>query len=575
MIRALALAAAAWAAAAWGQEEDAGEIADLEVAVEVDAGIPDAGLPEAPRPHLIEPSPVEIATRVDATTTTIGAWHTGNNNRTSCDDNYGELLERLNVNGSHGNWVAGARLDASAYANRPRNSMVSGLPRPCLEVELNHRFENTLLPEKLWLSWSNGLFEFTAGDSYVSFGRGLALSLRKTDELGLDNTQRGLRAKINTDRFTGTLVAGFTNIGNLDESSGRTENDPNDLLVAGQADVRLFNGVRLGGHVVSFMFRQPVSSSVTPGIDRAFQERWLNVGPTFDAPRLTRWLGLYLEGIGQFRRNIDGTLHSGFGFYGNSTIHLAPFTILLEGKAYGDLAVVQPRFESPEFQPVQYTAPPTVERLLQEIEHPQANVFGGRVKVDYSINNNLAVFVNGGVFKDDEGFLDPDTVDIKPGTIIDPYLGLDARFGLVRVQATGGWRTVYIPQYASPIRSDGHLDISAVVGFGRGHSIEFHWLHLERKKVLPFTQDAWREGTLQLGYRLRPWFGVSGILDYTTEAGMPNEWYPGGTAEVNLTEASSIRLFVGSSRGGLKCVSGVCRIFPPFSGAKATVALRF
>ncbi len=567
---ALAISALAASSPALAQEEDAGLV--LEV---------DAGVVVAPPPAVVlvappaAPAPVEIGTRVDATSTTIGAFHVPNNNRTSCDDNYGELLERLNVNGSHGNWVAGLRLDASGYVSKPRNSEVSGLPRPCLQVELANRYQESFLPEKVWLSWSNDFLEVTAGDSYVSFGRGLALSLRKTDELGLDNTQRGLRAKLNLDRLTGTLVAGFTNIGNLDESSGRTEPDPNDLVIGGQLDLRIKDGIRIGGHVVSFMFRQPVTSTAEPGVDRAFQERWLSAGPVFDAPRLTPWLGVYLEGIGQYRRSIDGHVESGYGLYGNSTIHLHPVTILLEGKVYGNLAVVQPRFSAAEFQPVQYASPPTVERLLQEIEHPQRNVAGGRVKIDWSVTPSLAVFVNGGLFRDAEGFLDPDTVDIKPGTIVDPYAGVDAHVGPVRLQATVGWRSVHLAEVAGPIRSDAHLDVSAVAGFSGGSSVEFHAIHIERRKVLPFTDENWREGTLLLGYRLRPWFSVSGILDYTTETGTASTWYPGGTAELNLGESSSIRLFVGSSRGGLRCVSGVCRIFPPFSGAKATVTLRF
>jgi hypothetical protein len=39
--------------------------------------------------------------------------------------------------------------------------------------------------------------------------------------------------------------------------------------------------------------------------------------------------------------------------------------------------------------------------------------------------------------------------------------------------------------------------------------------------------------------------------------------------------SSNLRLFVGEARGGLKCVSGVCRLFPPFQGVKLTATVRF
>ena len=60
-----------------------------------------------------------------------------------------------------------------------------------------------------------------------------------------------------------------------------------------------------------------------------------------------------------------------------------------------------------------------------------------------------------------------------------------------------------------------------------------------------------------------------------TEAVQSRDLYPSGNLTWDLTDASSLRLFVGSARGGLKCVSGVCRAFPPFDGARLTATLRF
>ena len=51
--------------------------------------------------------------RVNLTSTTIAAWHANNGNGTACDDDYGEALERFNVNGSWESLVVGLRLDGS------------------------------------------------------------------------------------------------------------------------------------------------------------------------------------------------------------------------------------------------------------------------------------------------------------------------------------------------------------------------------------------------------------------------------------------------------------------------------
>ena len=40
-----------------------------------------------------------------------------------------------------------------------------------------------------------------------------------------------------------------------------------------------------------------------------------------------------------------------------------------------------------------------------------------------------------------------------------------------------------------------------------------------------------------------------------------------GIVSWDVSESFKIRSTVGSQRGGLKCVAGVCRIYPSFSGA--------
>lgn len=518
--------------------------------------------------------------RLGITSTSILGWHTNNRNASSCDDDYGEALERLNLDASWENWVAGLRIDASLYYPRPELTGPEVVVVRCREVELRGRYLNTLtfpgapgghLPEKLWAGYNGRVVEVTVGDAYAHFGRGLTLSLRKTDELGLDTTQRGLRVRVNTERFTATALGGLTNINNVDEASGRYAPDPNDGVIGATADVRLLESLRLGANAAMVLFAQPLSTFTLEGGE--YQERWLIGGPRIEAPQLTDWLGLYLEGVGQRRMHIDGVNETGFGLYGSATAYLGPTTVLLEAKAYGDLAVVQPRFQHLEFNTVQYTALPTLERVQQPLEHAQRNITGARLRVDWTVTPDVAVYVNHGTFRDFEGYLHPTARGVLPGTIHDPYVGADARFGAHRVHAQAGVRVVMVRGTA--LRTDAHADLDVVSGLGGGWSIEGRAIHLERSKVEPFAPSAWREGTLQVGVRHRPKYAVSVILDYTTEKGQPAVWYPGASAEWDFTDASTLRLFAGTSRGGLRCVSGVCRNFPPFSGVKGVLTLRY
>jgi hypothetical protein len=514
---------------------------------------------------------------VDGTSTSIGAWHAPNGNGTSCDDRYGELLERLNVSASYGPWVAGIRLDGSLYLNRPQATDFSALI-PCSPNELIDRYFNSVIPEKIWAGYNGRNLEVTLGDSYVTFGRGLSLSLRKTDQLGLDTSSRGARVKLDVERVSAIIVAGFTNINNIDEATGRFAYDPNDLVTGGQVMTQLADGIKLGADAVVFSFHNPPPGSVgTPGMS-PYGARWLNAGPIFDAPRLTPWLGVYAEGIMQRRTDINGQSQTGFGAYGTATVRMGAVTALLEGKAYGDLAIVQPQFPAAsavEFAPVQYAVAPTAERVLQPLEHPQRNIYGGRLRIDWAIRQGITVYVNDGLFRDAEGYQMPGTGDLAAGTVHDPYGGVDLLFGPLHIQAEGGWRGVFLPDYGPPVRGDGHLDFLAVADLGSGSSVEFHATELARSEVLTFGPDNWHEGTLVVGYRKRPWFAVNGILDYSTQTGQAQNWYPGGQAEFDFNDSSNIRVFGGASRGGLKCVNGICRIFPPFQGVKATLTLRF
>jgi hypothetical protein len=53
------------------------------------------------------------------------------------------------------------------------------------------------------------------------------------------------------------------------------------------------------------------------------------------------------------------------------------------------------------------------------------------------------------------------------------------------------------------------------------------------------------------------------------------QWRAAGSGGVAGQIFDTVNLFVGERRGGLRCVSGVCRTFPPFSGGKIELVSRF
>jgi hypothetical protein len=497
---------------------------------------------------------------VDVTATTTAGVHTDG-------DGYGELFGRLNAATRMDAWQLALRLDTATFVSPPAPAITD---RYTLEkASLAWSWQSLPAPGAAAVR-----IEATAGDAYVSFGRGLALSLRKVDELGIDTTLRGANLSVHAGDLAATLALGYANINNVDEATGTSVDDPYDLIAGLQARLRLADRVNLGAYGAAVAFRDALG--LLPG--ERYADRSLQLGATLDAPRLTDHVGLYVEAMSQLLDTEPAPDDPvAFALYGAATAYLGQATLLFEGKAYGALTALRPNLDAPAFDGVAYSSPPTVERVLQVLENPQRDIAGGRLRADWSVSPALLAYVNYGLFRDWQGYSDPDTLDIRPGTIHDPYAGLEARWDQARswAIASAGWRLVAIAG-GRIVRGDAHAELDVSHALDDRWSLTLHALHQEREKhESPILDHAFREGTLDAGFRLRPWIAVSGGLDYTTEPTQPRRGYPHANIAWDITPSSSLRLFVGSARGGLKCVSGVCRIYPPFEGVKLTATLRF
>ena len=86
---------------------------------------------------------------------------------------------------------------------------------------------------------------------------------------------------------------------------------------------------------------------------------------------------------------------------------------------------------------------------------------------------------------------------------------------------------------------------------------------------------TWVEGDAYFALKWTPHLVASVGWEFSTRPSPKlNENFFNGALQYNITTASSIRVFVGGTRGGLKCISGICRDFPPFTGARLEVVVR-
>jgi hypothetical protein len=142
---------------------------------------------------------------------------------------WGNWINRVDSALRWDSWSAGLRLDSAVYWRRPIGnpglaalaSYVGGADATVAQ-DNESRFKNSIYPAKLWATYARPGLEVTAGDAYVQFGRGLTLSVRKIDELGIDTTVRGGKVQVVADPFSVTAVAGFGNPSRVDEATGRS-----------------------------------------------------------------------------------------------------------------------------------------------------------------------------------------------------------------------------------------------------------------------------------------------------------------------------------------------------------------
>jgi hypothetical protein len=489
-----------------------------------------------------------------------------------------DLINKLNANLQWRRFRLATRFDTAVWFDTPPASCDANGP-----ITLRNRFcQNYFVPEKLSLEYVGRSVEATLGDFYVSFGRGIVLSLRKLDELGIDTTVLGGKLVVHTGNAAGTFVVGASNIQNTDPSTGRSAEDPYDLIGGGRVEYRFAERVIVGLHSTGGMQRHNAQSSAP----QHWRDGILHYGGTIDAPRLTRSLSLYLEGDGQLSLLADQRRY-GYALYGAATWHSGPLAVLLEFKHYSHLqrwtSSVDPSL--PEFRPIAYNQPPTAERIVTELVAPIYDVTGPRVRVDVGVNAWLLLFASYGFF-DERGV---------PGGLFyhDPYGGAELRWnqGRSHLFPSGGYRVERCKSgpaaddcRASAISSDfqriGHVEWDFTQALPRGVSIEAQGFALFRagdKSIDASGRPAhWTEGNAYLALKWTPYLVFTGGYEWSTRPSpRVNQHYFNGAAQWNFTTASSLRLFAGGTRGGLKCISGVCRDFPAFTGAELDLVVRF
>lgn len=499
-------------------------------------------------------------------------YRSDNENGQTDDDNYGVIINRLNIQANADQLATSARIDVMKFIDTPPNSAGSA------------RFEDDARLERLRAQYTLGNWKLTLGDFYQQLGRGIMLSLRKVDELGLDLAIRGGQAAYGGENFDISAFVGRVNPAQLDVVSQRFVEDADDILTGGRVAFRPGAGITLGALTLD---ARPATQSVSNPVVReslgiSKNDASQAAGIFLEVPELIEEISVYAEADYQQRRVAD-ELSTGHAVYATIDILLDSMSILIEGMQLAEYELLG----SPNTAldtPFRYTNGPTLERIDQIVDNVD-NVTGGRVYVEpFFLDGNLIVHANGMLRFNDPG-LDSEIRQIHT------YGGVKYLFeaGRSRLALSGGWREERHTDDERLFRGVKHGEIDYLQSIGGGYAMHLQVRNDFRQQEDPGAEapvDFIWNSTLLSVEKASLWsltfeFGI----DTQDKSEGVRQYFYAGIVDLHLDsvlkgwgvddlEPLLMRITVGNQRGGIKCIAGICRDFPEFSGGRVNLVAR-
>ncbi len=465
--------------------------------------------------------------------------HVDNGNRLTDDDDYGAALERLIVTGNAGALTASVEIDAELFQGRPSAA-----------------YQDDARLERISVGYDLDDWQVTLGDLHRQLGRGIVLSLRKIDELGEDTTLQGGQLSLSLDDHEADLFAGRTNASQLDAVSQKHTEDPGDVIAGGAYSFHGLSWLTVGVH--GLHLRPRVDVLPEEGQDHASA-----LGAFLETPPLGDVLAIYLEADWE-GRHVAGQGEQAKAMYGSADLTLGAVDVLLEGLLL-DHFFVRGSPNTLLRKPFDYAQPPTLERFDQEVID-NTNTRGGRAKVSYALlEGDLVPYVNAMYRQNDPG----DEAQLDQ---LHAYVGVDLAYqdGRSRVGLSGGWRRER--QQDEIVKGMIHGDVDWLQALPAAWALHLTVSHESRELA---GRDYLR-GTTLVGLEKGGLGAATAEIGYDTQddSGDVRQVFVAGILSWETSPDLALRATGGNQRGGLKCVAGVCRDFPAFSGGRLEIVAR-
>ncbi len=522
---------------------------------------------------------------------------------------YVEQVNRLNLLLVDGTVSVGAQVDEVAlFLNRYILDGELYHSWPLANDSLRTPFPDAYLTlEKLYVQQRGANVEWTLGDTYASFGRGMSLNIVKNTDIDIDTSIRGVKMVARTGRMDLTALTGASNRQQVSQDNRNLElsRDLPHMVTGARAEVFGLGRVNGGAHGVLYTFGR--AAEPNGALERYTEPVDAVVGGlTLDAPGL---LGVdwFVEGdIYNYRAaDLAGAEDAppGYAAYLSASAYPGRAVVLLEAKRTRDTERLNTFVSGDEWE---VASVPTLEyeRVITEDSSAAVNsndLAGARLRVDYALAGDpTATAVR--TYATVTALRDCDTEGLHfnrtPETVIHPLMGVEVLGQENNLRVNGGYRTDIRDDPAGgsgplcgeqePVEglteagaSDrmAHLDADlhvhlfgenglelAVTGyhFAWGTNAQQQDDFLELANALTWQHgEAWALTVFQ-DWSNNPLIDSTGNLGEQLYGAAELQWKP--------TPGVVVRAFYGAYKAGIRCSGGQCRSLPGFEGARLTLS---
>jgi len=432
--------------------------------------------------------------------------------------------------------------------------------------------------------------EMTFGDTYASFGRGMALNMVRNTDIDVDTSIRGAKAVVRWGAMDFTAVSGLTNTQQVSQDFANADIDlDTPHMVSGARFSHYGLGpMQVGVHGVIYRFGRSGDED-RPALTRYQNESPLDAvvsGATIELPGVlgVDWFvegDLFGYGTSEFSGSEEPLL--GTAVYASASAYPGKTTVLLEGKRTKDTERIN-AFATPEGWEVANVPTMEYERVITEDGSAAVNsndLAGVRMRLDYAAKpGEFVPYVAVGAFRDED--VSGLHFNASPETITHSVGGLQWFKGERVVQVNGGYRVDLRDDAAECMDQLAHIDGELHFPLFGEESLEIavsakrFWWGNNLQQQQDFTE---MENALGLHHGEK--LVVLVYQDWSdnplvrSEGNIDDSLY--GAVEVHYKPKPSmkIRAFYGAYKAGIRCSGGQCRSLPGFEGGRLAVESTF